>query len=84
MLTADAVENFLRQNEIPLQSEKGGMCRLIGFPCRAELVECISHLVALLADEDEEDVPEEEKMTFHAQANVSVRVPHPPHYMAYN
>jgi len=50
VLTADAVENFLRQNEIPLQSEKG---------------------VALLADEDEEGVPEEEKMTFHAQANVS-------------
>jgi hypothetical protein len=50
VLSADAVENFLRQNEIPLQSEKG---------------------VALLADEDEEGVPEEEKMTFHAQANVS-------------
>ena len=36
----------------------------------------------LLADEDDEGVPEEEKMTFHAQANITVRVPHPPHYMA--
>jgi hypothetical protein len=33
------------------------------------------YLVAFLADEDEEGVPEEEKMTFHAQANVGVRVP---------
>ena len=30
--------------------------------------------VALLADKDEEEVPEEEKMTFHALANVGVRV----------
>lgn len=26
-LTADAVENFLRQNEVPVQADKGGMCR---------------------------------------------------------
>ncbi|KAF8493446.1 hypothetical protein F5888DRAFT_1724104 [Russula emetica] len=48
-LTADAVENFLRQNEIPVLVDKG---------------------VALLGDEDEEVVPEEEKLTFLAQANV--------------
>lgn len=30
--------------------------------------------VALLADEDEEVVPEEEKMTFHAQAELGVRL----------
>jgi len=26
-LTADAVENFLRQNEVPVLVDKGGMCR---------------------------------------------------------
>jgi hypothetical protein len=26
-LTADAVENFLRQNEFPVLVDKGGMCR---------------------------------------------------------
>ena len=30
--------------------------------------------VAFLANEDEEEVPEEEKMTFHARANVGVGV----------
>lgn len=25
-LTADAVENFLRENRIPVQVDKGGMC----------------------------------------------------------
>jgi hypothetical protein len=25
-LTADAVENFLRQNEVPVLVDKGGMC----------------------------------------------------------
>jgi hypothetical protein len=34
-------------------------------------------LVALLGDEDEEVVPEEEKLTFLAQANVGVRFPNP-------
>jgi len=49
VLTADAVENFLRQNEIPLQVDKG---------------------VVLLGDEDEEVVPEDVKLTYHAQAEV--------------
>ena len=26
-MTADAVENFLRQNEFPVQVDKGGMCQ---------------------------------------------------------
>jgi hypothetical protein len=26
VLTADAVENFLRQNEVPIQADKGGAC----------------------------------------------------------
>ncbi|KAI0266125.1 hypothetical protein BC834DRAFT_969641 [Gloeopeniophorella convolvens] len=61
VLTADAVENFLRQNEMPIQSEKG---------------------VALLGDDEEEVVPEEEKVTFLAQAELEgEQIPltiHPP------
>jgi hypothetical protein len=29
VLTADGVENFLRQNEIPVQADKGGVLKII-------------------------------------------------------
>jgi hypothetical protein len=32
--------------------------------------------VVLLGDEDEEVVPEDVKLTYHAQAEVGVRIPH--------
>jgi hypothetical protein len=41
---------------------------------RLGLLVLILRSVALLADEDEEVVPEEEKMTFHAQAELGVRL----------
>jgi quercetin dioxygenase-like cupin family protein len=46
-------------------------------PCGTDWHIC---LVALLADEDEEAVLEEVKLTFHAQANFGVRIP--PHGFA--
>ncbi|KAH9057213.1 hypothetical protein EDB87DRAFT_1578956 [Lactarius vividus] len=53
VLTADAVEDFLRQNKSPVQSDGG---------------------VALLADEGEEGIPEEAKVTFHVQASIGDEV----------
>jgi len=73
-LTADAVENFLRQNEIPIQVDKGGMYwKNVDLKLWSWF---ILLLVALLGDEDEEEVPEDEKLTFLARANVGVRFPH--------
>ncbi len=56
-----------------MQSEKGGtflMSSLLHYWGRF-----IHSSVALLGDEDEEVVPEEEKMTFHAKAELGVRPP---------
>ncbi|KAH9074228.1 hypothetical protein EDB83DRAFT_2549694 [Lactarius deliciosus] len=53
VLTADAVESFLRRNEIPVRTVHGA---------------------ALLAGEDKV-VSEDQRVTFFAQANASVRVP---------
>ena len=38
VLTADVVEDFLRQNEIPVRTEKGGTCEVVGLPFQVELI----------------------------------------------
>ena len=38
VLTADVVEDILRQNEIPVRTEKSGTCEVVGLPFQVELI----------------------------------------------
>ena len=72
-MTADAVENFLRQHKFPVESDKGGVYQKLYTLCCSRLSFVL--LVALLGGKDKGQVPEDEKMTFNAQSELGVRHP---------
>jgi hypothetical protein len=70
-LTADSVEDFLRQNEIGVLVENGGMCPASPLGRREELNASLT--AAILHEDEEPKVLDEVKLIFYAVAELGVR-----------